>query len=178
MDVQAGPTMEELFNQYASASMVKEGNAFRVVPKGQYAILIKKADPRFTKDKGDGTEPRPYAHFTADILNSEGKRQAGLFFNASWVEGRRTDGKLDGMSKLWANIEKAYDMVGKSVGEVLGACTRYPVYAFIDLYFTDQADQRHYISSGNGVSPEDQEKDYYQQGYTPGNSVLNIYTKK
>ena len=169
-------TMESLFNQFADASAVEEANRYRVVPKGPYHIQITKAEPRLTKqDENDPAKPRrPYARFTASVLSPDGKKQASVFFNGSWQVGRRADGKLDGMTKLWGNIEKAINAVGKSVGEVLGETTKYPVQAFIDVVYEDQGGQRYYIRANDGVSAEDQEKQYRELGYIPSNSVVNI----
>ena len=178
MDEQTqAPTMEDLFNQYASKGLTEEANRFRTVPKGTYTLQITKAEPAGTKPNADRGTPggRPYVHVSATVLNAEGKRQAGVFFNASWVEGRNDKtGRLDGMSKLWGNLEKAFDVVGKSVGEVIASIQKYPCKAYIDVVYQDAAYNRYYIQNNTGVSPQDQEKDYLQQGFEPGNTVLNI----
>ena len=170
-------TMEDLFNKYASGTMVEEANRFRTVPKGEYTIQITKAEPALTKPNTERGTPggREYARCSASVLNQDGKRQAGVFFNASWIEGRNEkSGRLDGMSKLWGNLEKAFDVVGKSVGEVIAAVQKYPCKAYIDVVYQDAAYNRFYIKSNTGVSEQDQEKEYLTAGLEPSNTVLNI----
>ena len=169
--------MEDLFNQYAKSSTVEEANRFRTVKKGSYTIQPTKVDAKVTKkDENDPTKPqRPYAHITASVLDPEGKKVATLFFNASWIEGRTLKtGRLDGMCKLWGNIEKAYDVIGKSAGEVIQTMTKYPCKAYVDVVYRDPAGQNYYVKSNTGVSEEDQEKQYLIAGYEPSNTVLNI----
>lgn len=177
MDEQTAPTMEDLFSQYAKQGMVEEANRFRTVPKGTYTLQVTKVEAQVTKPNAErgSAGGRPYAHIAASVLDADGKRKAGVFFNASWVEGRNEKtGKLDGMSKLWGNIEKAFDVVGKSVGEVLSALTKYPCKAYIDVVYQDAAYNRFYIKANTGVSEPDQEKEYLSSGYEPSNTVLNI----
>ena len=173
------PTMEDLFQQYASKGLTEEANRFRTVKKGTYTLQITKAEPQVTKPNSErGTAGgRPYVHISASILNEEGKRQAGVFFNASWVEGRtEKTGRLDGMSKLWGNLEKAFDVVGKSVGEVIATIQKYPCKAYVDVVYQDGAYNRFYIKSNTGVSEQDQEKEYLTAGLEPSNTILNIMT--
>lgn len=168
--------MENLFNTFAKPGMVEEANRFRTVKRGSYTIQPTKVEGKLTKqDENDPSKvQRPYLHVQASVLNEEGKRQATVFFNASWEEGRTKTGRLDGMSKLWGNIEKAYNSVGKSVGEIKDVLTKFPCRAYIDVVYKDQAGGRFYIDSKNGIPEADQEKNFLTQGYAPENTVLNI----
>lgn len=78
------------------------------------------------------------------------------------------------MAKLWGNIEKAYDSIGKSIAETLANLTKFPCRAYIDVVYRDPAGTRYYIKGNTGVSEADQHKQYLTLGYEPENVVLNI----
>lgn len=115
--------INELFDDFTAAEQVKEATAARTLYAGAYRLRIEKADARIDDREDAPTYGRKSARLTAAAFDRiTGERKGNVFLSASWEpvyverDGNRF---LDGPSKLWGQLLKAFEAEGQSAGEFL-----------------------------------------------------------
>ena len=167
MDAKVIP-LEDMFNEYASAATVGEGNKRDNVPSGPYNMQV-------TKYEGREFEGRKYAHLTISCFNEVGQKRGTVFTDVSWQERRDAQGKLDKKTRLYAQLAKALfatstdnEIADKSVKEVLDTSLLYKINGYVSERFKDQ--------EGNwyNARTSDDAKAYREKGYDSMSLVTNF----
>jgi len=159
-------SLDELFEQHASAEMVKEATAYRTIPTGKYQLNAKKIEGRIGSEKSPWPGAR-LVHLQLDAA-ADGAKKGVLFADISHETLRRDDGKLDNPSKLWGQYEKALDMQGKSAGDVVEAIRLYPVDSFVTESFKTPDGYR-------TPRTDDERAEYVKAGFESRNFVQNVF---
>lgn len=168
--------VEAIFSQVLDsapdAALVNEAND-QTLPAGTYRLEVTKKEVVSAGDKSPWPG-RLMIHVAADaytkLENGDMQRKGKLFFDLSPSPERFENGKLDGPTKLWANMVA----VAKKNG---GAGTNRDVYDCLDQY-----PLRAYITrpfkqlDGKWSSPktEDEAKALLEEGAIPRNFVQSL----
>lgn len=168
--------LEEMFNEFASVGMIKEGNQRDNVPSGSYRLQVTKWEAREVEESNGGK--RKFAHLTVTCTDKDGKRRGTIFPNVSWQTRRNEfDGKPDKQSRLYSQLAKAVfptltdiEIADKAVPTVMDTAMLYPVEGYVSERFKD--------SEGNWYSAKTAEdaKAYREKGYD-AISILNNFSK-
>ena len=172
-------TMQELFNTFTSAELVKEATARPTLRSGDYFLTAKKVTPRI----GDERSPWP-GRKTLNIQyqaakDTEREVSVGtLFVEADFdVEQanqyRTPGGKLDRLSRLWGHIVEALDSKTESVGVTVERILQYPVIGRVSEVFKAGVD-----AAGKNIykqaKSEDERTEFFKSGFEAFNSVTSI----
>ena len=174
--------MEELFEQYASATAIAEATAFRTVSPGEYNLHVTKMEPRRYTESDRGPA-RDVVRCTVAVTDDEGKRKGNVFISASWQERRTAKGFLDGSTKLWGQMVKATypdknatDIATINVAQAMNDIPEIPMRGYISESFLvpNGAGQSVWLSPDN----PDQLTDFRSHGYKAQNFVRNVTRAK
>lgn len=133
-------TMEDLYQAMSETTTdektLREATSSPTVRTGSYRFEINsKKLSRGADAFQDGT-PNPNAGRLQVRIGGgvflDGQRKGSVFFNASPEERRKDSGKLDGQTKLWAQMVKALDMKGKPNNEVFEVLESIPYSVYVE----------------------------------------------
>lgn len=178
--------MERLFKTFTDEKAAEEAAkpTYQTVPTGSYIMKGEKLDgpaPE-TEKTPQRLRSRDYARFGGPITTKAGEKKGWQFFDGSWVPMRvnpetgnsvpEGEGdpkwKYDKPFKLFSQLEKAFDMQKKPVGEVLEAFKMYPINVFVT--------ERFQVGEREWKSPEtaEQRAAWLREGLPSVNSVASI----
>lgn len=167
--------IEQYFDEFASASALAEAGAFPTVEEGRYRLQVTKYEGKQFDD-----DPRPHAHLTIAVQDDQGfRKQATVFTDVTWVEGRDGTGKLDRRFKQWEQLTRALypgtnaeERSAKDVGTVLKDAIQYPVSGYVTERFrVPQADGTVRWTSAKS---QDEKLQYRTAGHKVSNFVANF----
>jgi hypothetical protein len=168
-------TMEDLYQAMSETTTdektIREAASSPTVRTGSYRFEItSKKLARGDDTFRDGT-PNPNAGRIMVRLGGsvflDGERKGSVFFNASPEERRKTTGKLDGATKLWAQLVKALDLKGKPNNEVFESLESIPY----SVYTEEVARTPEGLKT---IKDDETRQGYQQAGYEFQNFVYSI----
>ena len=125
-------SLEQLYDRYTTEEQYKEANASPTVLTGGYRFKVQSLKTAVFTEEDAAKYPndkkiipgRQHARIFAGLYDrATGARKGSIGFTVSWIENRikGDDGleRLDGAAKLWGQLLKATDTMGKPVGEIL-----------------------------------------------------------
>lgn len=168
-------SLEELFNETASASALAEANAFRTVPTNYYKIQ----GTSFSANRN--AKGRLVINCKADVLK-EDKKVGTVSFYVSSEAGRTSTGRLDREFRLYSqmvrvlypDIKDEAQLAQLKVGDVLQKFTTYPVGAFITETFASDPSPIDGKKTYFDAKTEAEAKEYREKGWKASNYVQSI----
>lgn len=168
-------SLEELFNESASASALAEANAFRTVPTNYYKLQGVKFDA------SRNAKGRLTVSCKADVYK-EDKRMGMVSFYISNEVGRTSAGKLDREFRLYNQMARVLypeyktdaELATVKVGELMQRFQSYPVGAYITETFASEPNALDGKKSYFDAKTEAEAKDYREKGWKPANYVQSI----
>jgi hypothetical protein len=109
----------------------------KVIAPGTYRLTCDKFEEKEFPADSLYTPGVQYINLWVLASNADlGVANSRQFIKITPLTVKRSDGRLDTMTKLWVQYEKALGVAGKSPKEVVDAITSYPVDARIGAQFT------------------------------------------
>lgn len=178
--------LERLFKTFTDEKAAEEAAkpTYQTIPTGSYILQGDKVEgPAEESDKTpQRLRGRDYARLQGPVTTKAGEKKGRQFFDVSWIpmrvnpengssvpEGEADPKwKYDRPFKLYSQLQKAFDMQKKPVGEVLESFKMYPLSIFVTERF--QTGEREWKSP---ETPE-QRAAWIREGLPSINTVASI----
>lgn len=168
-------SLEELFNETASAAALAEANAFRTVPTNYYKIQGTKYDA------SRNAKGRLIISCKADAYK-EDKKLGNVSFYISNEVGRTSAGKLDREFRLYNQMARVLypeyktdqELAAVKVGELLQRFTQYPIGAYVTETFASPDVGIDGKKSYFDAKTDAEAKEYREKGWKANNYVQSI----
>jgi hypothetical protein len=167
-------SMTSIWDAHVEEETRKEAESGgRTIAPGTYRLTCDKFEEKENPADAQYNPGVQYINLWVLASNADlGVSNSRQFVKITPITVKRSDGKLDSMTKLWVQYEKALGVAGKSPKEVVDAITSYPVDARISAQFTKADGSRVYA---NNVAEYEQ---YTKEGLEGRNFVSAVTAVK
>lgn len=119
-----GIDFEELYTTYTDEQLVREANAPRLVPPGEYRATAEQVDvtrlgPEDAERNPRAVIGRAMARVRFLLIGPEGQEAGRLTVRLSWEPVRTSRDQLDLASRLWGQLVRAIGAENESVHRIL-----------------------------------------------------------
>ena len=168
-------SLEELFNETASAAALAEANAFRTVPTNYYKLQGTKFDA------SRNARGRLTISCKADVYKEDKKVGSVSFYISNEVQ-RTSAGKLDREFRLYNQMARVLypeyktdaELATVKVGELLQRFQSFPIGAYITETFSSPDAGLDGKKSYFDAKTEAEAKEYREKGWKANNYVQSI----